>query len=59
MSYSLLEGDVVGRFRAGLLVDTGTVLEVIQTEGGTQAEKILWGRGIEHQTGDDIRRVLM
>jgi hypothetical protein len=59
MSDPLREGDVVGRFRAGLLVDTGTILEVNQPEGGTRPEKILWGRGIEHETGDDIRRVLM
>jgi hypothetical protein len=53
----LHEGDVLGRFRAGLLVDTGTVFEVITGVGRAQTEKILWARGIEQQTGDDVRRI--
>ena len=59
MSEPLLHaGDVVGRFRAGLLVDTGTVLAVIPAPGGTKANRIHWQRGIEPRTGDTIRRIL-
>lgn len=59
MNEPLREGDVVGRFRAGILVDTGPVLEVIPAAGGAQAEKVRWERGTEPQTGDDVRRILM
>jgi len=37
----LREGDVVGRYRAGLLVDIGTVLEVIPAAGEAQTDKTL------------------
>jgi hypothetical protein len=58
MSEPLLRaGDVVGRFRAGLLVDTGTVLAVIPAPGGAHANRIHWQRGIKPQTGDAIRRI--
>jgi len=55
----LRAGDVVGRFRADLLVDTGTVFEVITDAGWVQTEKILWSRGVEPQLGDDVRRILL
>jgi len=42
----LRAGDVVGRFRADLLIDTGTVFEVITHAGWVQTEKILWSRGV-------------
>jgi hypothetical protein len=52
-------GDVVGRFRADLLVDTGTVFEVITDAGWVQTEKILWSHGVEPQLGDDVPRILL
>jgi len=58
MTEPLHAGDVVGRFRAGVLVDTGTVLAVIPAPGGAQANRIHWGHGIEPRTGDAIRRIL-
>ena len=57
MSEPLRLGDVVGRFRADRLVDTGTVLAVIPATGGAQANRIHWQRGIKPQTGDAIRRI--
>jgi len=58
MSEPLRAGDLVGRFRADVLVDTGTVLAVIPAPGGAQANRIRWERGIEPLTGDAIRRIL-
>jgi len=57
MSEPLREGDLVGRFRADVLVDTGMVLAVIPAPGGAQASRIHWERGIEPRTGDAIRRI--
>ena len=59
MSEPLREGDLVGRFRAGLLVDTGTVFEVTTDAGWAKTEKILWSRGVEPQLGDDVQRILL
>jgi hypothetical protein len=58
MTEPLHEGEVVGRFRADLLVDTGTVLAVIPAPGGAQAYGIHWESRIEPRAGDAIRRIL-
>jgi hypothetical protein len=53
----LREGDVVGRFRRGLMIDIGTVVEVIPATGGAQAEKIRWTRKVEPKPGDEVERI--
>jgi hypothetical protein len=53
----LREGDVVGRFRRGLMIDIGTVVEVIPATGGAQPEKIRWARQVEPRPSDGVERI--
>jgi hypothetical protein len=56
MSEPLRVGDVVGRFRDGVLVDTGVVQDIIRT---ARPETVLWTLGVKPQEGDDVRRILL
>jgi hypothetical protein len=44
----LREGDVVGRFRRGLMIDIGTV---------GAGETIRWTRKVEPKAGDQVERI--